>query len=121
MLPIVANLNTVVIYCSNLTLENLGNGNFCSNFYNIGTWGQSYKNDTDFSSVKMLQSITMVFDTTVFEIPSFCVIKQYQVGNCNKFYFIFEFEYRLWFQIFQKFEKHRTFLPFVKLVKSEYR
>jgi hypothetical protein len=47
MLPTMENQNTVVIYCSNLNLENLGNVvNFCSNFYNMGTWGQCYKNDT---------------------------------------------------------------------------
>jgi hypothetical protein len=28
-----------------------------------------------------------------------------RVGNCNKFYFTFKFEYQMWVQIYQKFEK----------------
>ncbi len=40
------------------------------------------------------------------------------LGNCSKFNSNFEFEYQMWVQIYQKFEKDCS--PFIKLAESEY-
>ncbi len=62
----------------------------------------------------MYKFTVVIDDYSVFRIviythramPQFGV-SLYELGNCKKIYFTFEFEYQTWVQIFQKFKKDR--------------
>jgi hypothetical protein len=44
------------------------------------------------------------------------------LGNCDKFYFTFEFKVQMWVQNLPNiWEGMNTYSPFIELVKSEYR
>ncbi len=42
----------------------------------------------------------------------------YELGNCNKFYFTFNFKVQIWVQIYAIFE--RDWIPIHHIIKSEY-